>query len=169
MKEAIRHRARELGFDDCRVTTAAPPESAARFQEWLARGQHGEMAYLERNAARRIKPEQVLSGARSVITLAVSYAEQDRESKAITHDANVPPHSDNGGSRSAHSSGLIARYARFEDYHEVLGARLESLTRLVNQLGGEARVRSGMWIPGRCSSATSPNAQAWASSANTPT
>ena len=35
MKAAIRQHALELGFDDCRFTTAEPPESAARFLEWL--------------------------------------------------------------------------------------------------------------------------------------
>ena len=32
--------------------------------------------------------------------------------------------------------GIIARYARFADYHDVLGGRLKSLTEFVNQLGG---------------------------------
>ena len=38
MKEAVRQRARELGFDACRFTTAAAPESAPRFRQWLADG-----------------------------------------------------------------------------------------------------------------------------------
>jgi len=78
MKEAIRKRARELGFDACRFTTAAAPESAPQFQQWLTEGQHGEMGYLERNASKRVDPRRVLPGARSIITLAVSYAEEER-------------------------------------------------------------------------------------------
>ncbi len=41
------------------------------------------------------------------------------------------------------NSGLIARYARFADYHEVLGEKLKALTGFVNQLGG-AETRS-LW------------------------
>src|SRR5581483_6127061 len=53
MKELIRQRARELGFDDCRFTSAAPPETAAQFQRWIAEKKFGEMAWLERNAEKR--------------------------------------------------------------------------------------------------------------------
>lgn len=113
MKLAIQQRARELGFDDCRVTTAGAPEHAAEFRQWLADGRHGQMAYLERNAGKRVDPAQVLAAARSIITLAVSYA--------------VSPH----------QPGTVARYARFADYHDVLGERLRSLAEFVNTSGGE--------------------------------
>ena len=77
MKDAVRQRARELGFDDCRFTTAAAPDSREHFQRWLAAGQHGEMGYLARNAHKRVDPELVLASARTVICLAVSYEEAD--------------------------------------------------------------------------------------------
>ena len=109
MKAAIRARARELGFDECRFTSAAAPESAARFQHWLTGQRHGRMAYLERNAHKRINPDAVLSGAKSVVTLAASYA-TDAET-----DTNRT------------RRGVVARYARYRDYHEVLGARLKAL------------------------------------------
>ena len=119
MKAAIRQRALELGFDDCRFTTAAAPASADRFERWLASKQHGEMAWLERNAPKRIDPQKVLSGANSIIVLAASYAED------TPHSALRTPH-----------SGLVARYARFSDYHDVLGEKLKALTAFMNQLGG---------------------------------
>ena len=72
MREAVRQRARELGFDDCRFTTADAPEHAVQFQSWLATKQHGEMGYLERNAHKRVNPQEVLSGARSIVVLAAS-------------------------------------------------------------------------------------------------
>ncbi len=119
MKEILRQRARELGFDDCRFTTADSPANAARFQAWLDAGRHGEMAYLQRNAAKRLNPQLVLPGARSVICLAVSY------------DSEIPKSEIRNP-----KSGLIARYARFADYHDVLGKRLKNLADFVDQLGG---------------------------------
>jgi len=116
MKEPIAQRAKELGFDDCRFATAAPPAHAAQFEEWLAKKNHGEMGWIERNAEKRTDPQRVLAGAKSVVTLAASY-----------HTA---------GSREQESgSGVIARYARFADYHDVLAERLKLLTRFVNELG----------------------------------
>src|SRR5690349_4722553 len=88
MKEAIRDRARELGFDDCRFTTASTPESAEHFRNWLAEGRQGEMAYLLRNAHKRIDPQKVLPGAQSVIALAVSYG---KEGGVTSHRSDKVP------------------------------------------------------------------------------
>ena len=118
MKEAIRQHALKLGFDDCRFTTAARPDHAEQFQRWLNERQHGEMAWLERNAHKRVDLQQVLAEARTVVTLAVSYAREGRE---------------NG---KALQQGLIARYAQFTDYHDVLAEQLKSLTLFVNECGG---------------------------------
>src|ERR1039458_6410769 len=92
MKEKIRQRALELGFDDCRFTTAAAPASADKFQEWLAEKRHGEMAWLERTASKRIDPQRVLSGARSVICLAANYGTrvESRESRVEPPDSARP-------------------------------------------------------------------------------
>jgi epoxyqueuosine reductase len=126
MKAAIRKRAFELGFDDCRFATAAAPETGKEFQQWLSAGQHGEMGYLQRNADKRIEPQQVLPNARSVICLAVSYHISDGKAPI-----------------SNRKCGEVARYARFADYHDVLAERLKNLTTFVNELGG-AETRS-LW------------------------
>jgi epoxyqueuosine reductase len=126
MNEAIRQRAHELGFDDCRITTAHPPASAPHLQQWLTDKQHGEMAWLERNAHKRVAPDQVLSGAQSILTLAVSYSEPDPGSPSSTLHAP----------RSTLHAAVVARYARHEDYHDVLAAPLKQFTEFINQLGG---------------------------------
>ena len=119
MKAAIRQRALDLGFDDCRFTTAAPPASAPQFQDWLAGHKHGEMAWLERNAAKRVEPQNVLPGARSLIVLATSY------------HASQPP-----ANAAPALTGVVARYAQYADYHDILGERLRQLTATINELGG---------------------------------
>jgi epoxyqueuosine reductase len=121
-RSAIQEKARALGFDDCRFTTADPPPHTAEFKQWLAHGFHGEMQYIERNAAKRVEPALVLPAAKSIITLAVSYNVKDEE---------------------AAGSGVIARYARFADYHDVIGAQIKLLSAFVDKLG-DAGTRS-LW------------------------
>jgi epoxyqueuosine reductase len=120
VKAAVAQRARELGFDACGFTTAAPPVSGRFLEDWLKAGYHGSMAYLERHAARRIDPQLVLPGARSIVTLAVSYQ--------IRATANTPRDP---------TQGVVARYARYRDYHAVLESRLAALAEFINQGGGE--------------------------------
>ncbi len=160
MKAGIRQRAQELGFDDCCITTANPPASATQFRHWLAHHRQGEMAYLERNAHKRVDPQQVLPGAKSIITLAVSYADlQSPKSKVQSPkpDENPPVeitprelgHTQHAtrntqpaspiahhASRITRQTGLVARYAHYDDYHAVFATRLKQLTDYVNQLGG---------------------------------
>jgi epoxyqueuosine reductase len=112
VKSQIQRRARELGFDDCRITTAHPPDNAAHFQRWLAARYHGEMGYIERNAYKRVNPDKVLPGARSIITVAASYHLNDQY------------------------DGPVARYARFSDYHDALSGRLKMLSDYVTGLDG---------------------------------
>jgi epoxyqueuosine reductase len=136
MKARLRQRALDLGFDDCRVTTAEPPPHASAFREWLNAGRQGGMAYLERNAQRRVEPRRVLPGAKSILCLASSYQSQGPQGETIS-EARPP---DSGGLPSppdAASVGIVARYARFDDYHEVLAARLKALATYAGELGGE--------------------------------
>jgi epoxyqueuosine reductase len=115
-RTAIRERARALGFDACRFTSARPPDHAAEFQRWLDAGRHGEMGYLQRTARKRMDPALVLADAKTIITLAVSYN--------IAPTAHAP---------KAGATGPIARYARFSDYHVVLGERLKTLAGFIDQ------------------------------------
>ena len=87
------------------------------------------MAWLERNAPQRIDPQKVLAGAKSAICVAASYGAE--------RNAGGPPASSVENTRTSRprSSGEVARYARFADYHAVLRERLKQLTQFVNQLG----------------------------------
>jgi epoxyqueuosine reductase len=111
----------ELGFDACGFTTAEPPASGPKLEEWLQAGRHGDMAWIARNAPKRLDPSRVLPGARTVVTLATSY-HREAASKS-------------GGPASA-PRVEIARYARHRDYHDVLAGPLQELSRFIDNLGG---------------------------------
>jgi epoxyqueuosine reductase len=121
--ETVRRRALELGFDVCRVTTSEPPASGARFLGALAEGRHGNMEWLARNAAKRVDPQLVLPGARSVVVLGASYF--------LSDSGSTTPAGDEGGAR-----GVVARYARRTDYHETLAEPLKLLAGWLDAEGG---------------------------------
>lgn len=142
MKESIRNLALQLGFDSCGFTDASPPVSADRFQEWLEKEFHGSMSYLQRNAEKRMNPDLVLPGARSIVSLAVSYhpAAAPDAPEVRGQSANAPS---TDSTKGFEFRGEIARYARHVDYHELIGARLTRLTAELDRLAGHSG--SSLW------------------------
>ena len=122
--ELIRQAALALGFARVGFTPVGPVERHRVYQEWLERGYAGDMAYLARDAAVRRDPAALLATAKTLVTVALSYA----------HAAPVDVPADRlaGGPR-----GTIARYARGADYHHVLKEKLRSLARTLGEsIGG---------------------------------
>jgi epoxyqueuosine reductase len=107
--------ARAAGFDLCGIAPAAEFPELAHLEEWLARGHAGEMRYL--HDARRRSPAQAMQGARSVIVCALNY----NAALPASTEAREQPGA-NAGPR-----GWISRYAWADDYHNVLGEKLEAL------------------------------------------
>ncbi|MBI3944667.1 MAG: tRNA epoxyqueuosine(34) reductase QueG [Armatimonadetes bacterium] len=110
LTQAIKARARELGFDQVGVAPARSGPHAAFLDAWLARGHAAGMSYLARDPEKRKDPRRVLPGARSVVVCALNY-----------YPGGDPEGTGNPG------RGTIARYARGRDYHDPLKARLWSL------------------------------------------
>jgi epoxyqueuosine reductase len=117
----IKAKARELGFDACGIAPASDLPELRFFAEWLARGYGGSMAYLARSAARRSDVRRVVPTARSVIVVAMVY-NTDRPYSTESRDP-----------ARAH----IARYAWGDDYHQVIGSRLEALVAWMRERSAE--------------------------------
>src|SRR5471032_561446 len=107
----IKAKARELGFDICGVAPAADHPELKFYREWLDRGYAGEMAYLHRTADRRADVRRVVPSAQTVVMTGTLY------------NTDRPYSTECADPARAH----IARYAWGDDYHDVIGARLESL------------------------------------------
>jgi epoxyqueuosine reductase len=122
----IAEEARRVGFQ--RVGFA-PVEKWARrevYRRWIEAGYHGEMDYLASDEEARRDPAQLLAGARTIVTVALSYAPGDA------------PLTVGNGPRA-----FIARYARGPDYHMVLKGRLARLaTAVAEKLGRPVATRA---------------------------
>ncbi len=107
--EDIRQRAVELGFAAAGVVpVAALGPEGARLTEWLGHGYHGEMAWMERDPAKRADPRLLYPEARSVVAAVMNYYTPH------THDERP-------------GTGKISRYAWGDDYHDVLREKLGEL------------------------------------------
>ena len=115
LKSALIAEALALGFDECRIAPAGIPPHADAFREWLAGGNHGDMAWLERNADRRTNPALVLEDVKSVIVLAMNYWQRGDAAPAI------------------------ARYAWGDDYHDIMEPKLWKLDAWLQTHGGKQR------------------------------
>jgi epoxyqueuosine reductase len=105
----IKERALAEGFDKVGIARAGRLDAEGeRLQEWLGRGLHGEMRWMERDPEQRTDPGLVMPEARSVVVVALNYH--------TPHEHTNAP-----------GTGKISRYAWGDDYHDVVGARLKSL------------------------------------------
>jgi epoxyqueuosine reductase len=118
LEESIRAHAYGLGFDLVGITTLGTMETAPHFEQWLDRGYAGDMHYLPKWAHKRRDSRLPYDGVRSAIVVAMSYGGRE-------------------------PSGPVAKYARGDDYHDVLDAKLRELHAwIAAQLDREVRGRA---------------------------
>lgn len=92
----IKRIALEVGFDACGIARAeALTDEEYPLRQWLHRGWHGELGYMERNVDKRMDPRLLVEGARSVICCVSAY-------------------------RPPTTTGGVAAYARHREYHKVV-------------------------------------------------
>jgi epoxyqueuosine reductase len=104
----IKAEAVRLGFDACGLVRVTPVDTstADAFNRWIAEGHHGDMDYMNRYGDARFHPESVLSGCRTIVSLALSYMPQS------TIPVDRPQ---------------IAYYAYGRDYHDVMKQQIREL------------------------------------------
>ncbi|MHC4289911.1 MAG: tRNA epoxyqueuosine(34) reductase QueG [Planctomycetota bacterium] len=122
-EQDIKTKAIELGFDAAGITTAEPVDAAhvEYFQRWLADGCAAEMGYLHRNINKRFDPGKLLTGAKSVICVALNYR-PDKVAQASCLSRKCPPL-------------RIANFAQYEDYHPFIKDRLFKLAEFIGNAG----------------------------------
>ena len=137
----IKQYARELGFDPVGIAPATPADGFDRLRDWLDRDFAGEMDYMHRQAEARRHPSSILAEVRSVVMVGMNYlASGGRQPPggapptcpAIT-GAGTALHNRGADAPRSPITGKIARYARGDDYHHVLRARLNHLLAKIQQ------------------------------------
>lgn len=117
----VKREAAARGFDLCGIAPAESFAELAFLREWIDRGYAGEMDYMRRTADRRADVRQVLPSARTVIVLGTTY------------NVDRPYSTQNADTTRA----AIARYAWGDDYHAVIGQRLDGLMAWLRGAAGD--------------------------------
>jgi epoxyqueuosine reductase len=108
----------KVGFDLVGITRLQPSQYQAQVETWVKEGHHGEMTWFDKNLARRLDPRKNLFGQGvSAITVGLLYRPVDIPVE-LRHDP---------------SRGLIARYAWYDDYHQIMQKLLEELAEKIGR------------------------------------
>ena len=113
LKDAILERARELGFEKVGFAPARLAEHDRHLEEWLSRGFHGEMGWMEREPSRRTDVSRSLEATETLVCCALGYYQGPKSPGPLR--------------------GVISSYAAGEDYHRVLSRKLEELSRFIEE------------------------------------
>lgn len=100
----IKTQAQSLGFVACGLAKAEPvaEDVARRYQHWLELDYCGEMDYMRRNVEMRLKPDLLMPGVRTIVSLAMNFMPEKRQP-------------------------AISLYAQGKDYHDVMRGRMQEL------------------------------------------
>lgn len=104
------HQAQELGLELLGITKIHEVDTPY-FSSWLSSGKHADMQWISRSQEKRMDPRVVLKGAKSMILVTLNYF-QGNPPDEIAHDP---------------SRGMIARYAWYPEYHDVLKKKLDAI------------------------------------------
>ncbi len=114
--QLIKDKAKKFGFDSCGISVAGfLEEDAQRLEDWLQRGYHGEMKYMENYFDKRLDPRLLVEDSKSVISLMYNYFPEEE----LVQDFK------------------ISKYAYGEDYHDVIKDILKNMVaELQQEIGG---------------------------------
>lgn len=114
--------AAELGFQQTGISGLDLQADEAKLHNWLALQRHGEMAYMERHGNRRSRPEELVAGTLSIISVRMDYLPDEAIAPATLLEQ--PDHA------------YISRYALGRDYHKLIRKRLQQLAdRITAEIG----------------------------------
>ena len=117
IKRWIKKEAQALGFADCGFLSVHHPlfiKQTEQLKQWLAKGYEAQLQFMHSNHHLRAHPEQLVEGAKTIISVRMDYLTQTPAARTVT-DNNYP------------NQGIIARYARGRDYHKTMRSRLKQL------------------------------------------
>lgn len=114
--EFIKEKAISIGFDLVGIANVEEfNKEFSQYKEWINAGYHGTMGYLAAHQEKRKNIRHILQDAQSVIVVGLNYYTDYQ-------------HKDDS------TQGKISRYAWGTDYHEILPAMMQTLSKELTEL-----------------------------------
>jgi epoxyqueuosine reductase len=123
LSASIKEKSFELGFDLCGIASSEKLVwNAEIIQSWCERGMNDKMNYLCRDIEKRVDPENILPGSKSLIVTGLNY-----------YTDNLQKHND---------VPVVSRYAFGRDYHNLISDKLNELLLFIKKQvpGVEGRI-----------------------------
>ncbi len=112
ISQLIKAEALKLGFFNCGISKAEfLDEDADRLKNWLDRGLHAGMGYMENHFEKRTDPRKLMENAKSVISVLYNYFSENTLFEGDNHK--------------------ISKYAYGKDYHLVIKEKLNRLVEFI--------------------------------------
>jgi len=123
LKELIHDEALRLGFSHCGIARNDSLEEKRHFYStFIKQYGHSGLSYLETYFEKRLHPELVMEGTKTIIALLMNY-----------FSAEIIPDNDNF---------VIAKYAYGADYHVLIKDRLHELVNFLQHSGNNVRAKA---------------------------
>ncbi len=120
--ELIKQKALDLGFSAIGISKADFLEKeSSQLKNWLDKGFHGEMQYMENHFEKRTDPRKLVEGAKSVISVLLNYYPEQKQIE---------------------NTYKISKYAYGKDYHFVIKDKLHVLLEFIKKEIGEVSARA---------------------------
>lgn len=103
---------KELGFAQIGICNTDLTEEEPKLQQWLDKGYHGDMGYMETHGMMRARPHELHQGTIRVISARMDY---------------LPPQAGFATNLKNPNLAYISRYAGGRDYHKLIRNRLKHL------------------------------------------
>lgn len=103
---------RALGFQQVGISDIDLSAHEKHLSEWLEKGYHGDMHFMQAHGMKRARPDELLPGTLRIISVRMNY---------LPPDASFAKH------LGEPDTAYISRYALGRDYHKVLRKRLKQL------------------------------------------
>ena len=122
LARSIKRWGADLGFQQVGIADCELGAAETRLLEWVGKGFHGEMEYLERHGTKRSRPAELIPGTLRVIAARLNCNPPARAAEEVMADG---------------TKAFVARYTLGRDYHKIVRGKLKRLAaRIQKEVGG---------------------------------